>query len=59
MTVGELIEALELLPRDLPVWHDGGGDPYCAGEVCRVLLDESHERWLGHDGPLPTLVLLS
>lgn len=36
MKVSELIEQLKELDPDLPVWHDGGGDPYCAGSVRRV-----------------------
>lgn len=33
MTVAELIEALTLLPGDLPVWHDGGGDGVLSDEI--------------------------
>lgn len=39
MRVWELIEVLAALDPDLPVWHDGGGDPWCSAEVKSVTID--------------------
>lgn len=53
MTVDELIAVLQAIPEDeraLPVWHDGGGDPYLAGEITAVRLEPPEGmRLLGHD----------
>jgi len=36
VNVKELILRLQDFPNDMPVWTDGGGDPYCMGEVKTV-----------------------
>lgn len=54
MNVAELRELLDHYPDDLPVWHDGGGDPYNAGEVTRAVVQESNgRRLLGHADDTP------
>ena len=54
MTVGELIETLSAFDADLVVWQDGGGDPYCAGEITTAAVRKSHGRtMLGHAGSTP------
>jgi hypothetical protein len=56
MNVRELREALARFPDDLPVWHDGGGDPYLASEVLRAEVIRSADfngRVLGHEQDTP------
>lgn len=54
MNVAELRELLGRFPADLPVWHDGGGDPYCAGEITAADIEESLGRVMyGHEHDTP------
>jgi len=54
MNVAELRALLAFYPDDLAVWHDGGGDPYCAGEITQATIEESQGRTLmGHEGTTP------
>ena len=43
MTVQQLIDRLKDFPRDLPVRTDGGGDPYMAGPVTRISVEQVPE----------------
>ncbi len=57
MTGTELIIALYAsdLDLDLPIWHDGGGDPYCAGEITeiRVVAPSPGMKLMGHENNTP------
>lgn len=50
MTVSELIEALSEFPGHLPVWHDGGGDPFCMHEITQIEIASVPEgkKLMGH-----------
>jgi hypothetical protein len=59
MTVRELRELLAGFPDDMPVWHDGGGDPYCASEVTSAEVRQSSgRRLLGHEHDTPDIWLV-
>ena len=58
MTTAELIQVLATYPADMVVWHDGGGDPYCASEITMVSVVESKGRTLmGHENSTPQVWL--
>ena len=58
MTAAELIQILATYPADMVVWCDGGGDPYCAGEITTVSVVESQGRTLmGHENSTPDVWL--
>ncbi len=58
MTGNELIRILQetgAFDLDLPIWHDGGGDPYCAGEITeiRVVAPSPGMKLMGHENNTP------
>lgn len=58
MTGNELIRTLQesYLDLDLPVWHDGGGDPYCSGEITKVSMvmpPSPGMKRMGHENDTP------
>ena len=63
MNVQQLIAVLAKYPPDFPVWHDGGGDPYCAGEIIdtATFAFPFDKKMFGHEDVLPgsNVVMLS
>jgi len=56
VTVRQLRDLLADFADDLPVWHDGGGDPYCAAEITgAVIVDPPPGQVLmGHEHDMPS-----